>query len=303
MAANNASKQRKDLDVIARQLGEVKLQALPKDGKILLKATAKFGARTCSIGEYKVAFGLNQAILHVECPSFDKAREYSATLSPNVFSESWKESRKQDTKVKGKAGFGVKLFSYFSLGGEVAGGRESSDSAEQRGKISYPLITAIPGGWRIGSELGDPRVPRGVQPKGLENCLDGEYFSGQRDEAGEGEKIAPLGTALCVLTPKEGGNDLAITATLLGVSGSLQISLEPLNEPKFPGTKIQETTKLRQAFIEILVNRTKEAGKAGAATEDLVSGDYYLHHHTIMAPKIPELAARPASAKTSRKQE
>ena len=81
-------------------------------------------------------------------------------------------------------------------------------------------------GWRIGTELGDPRAPDKALPDGLDHCLDGEYFSGRRKEQGEGYKDRSGQLALGVLKPKAGGNDPHVIATLIGVSGALRFTVK-----------------------------------------------------------------------------
>jgi hypothetical protein len=153
-------------------------------------------------------------------------------------------------------------------------------------------------GWRIGTELGDPRAPEKALPDGLEGCLDGEYFSGRRNEKGEGYKETSGQFALGVLKPKPGGNDPRVTAILSGVSSALRVAVK-LSDPTNAspsGLKVMSESKkkereLREAFIEICLHRADEAHKEHVRTDKLLSGEFYLHHHETHAPKLSPAAS------------
>ncbi len=262
-----------NLDRLAGQLAKVRLLARAEERRIALSATATFASRSCEIGEYRVSIGFRSAFLRLDHPSFTLEQSYRATLAPDVFSESWKERHSKEAGAGGKLGIGARFAGLFRLDGNLSGSVEKGESAEQKGKTAYPLVTPIPGGWRIGTELGDPRQPAGAAPEGLEDCLDGEYLSGRGDEQGDGYEPAPKHFALCVLMPIPGGNDPMITATLSAGSGSLRVALERLPNalPPTGGTAIaksdsEETARLRQAFVKICVARAEAAKQSGAST-------------------------------------
>jgi hypothetical protein len=255
-------------------------------------ATVTFTTKLFETGKYKVAVGLTHALLHLNHPSFDRENAYQATLAKERWSEKSKSHQGSHLTGEVKVSVGVKVANFLGLGAKGEAAKERKESAEQNVASPYPLITPTPTGWEIGTELGDPRSPMGTLPDGLEGCLNGEYFSGRNGEVGEGRKAKDGSLALCSLRPNQHGNDPHITATLLGVSGSLKVAitspevdmntasiLDRRNEAK------QQEETLRKAFIDICIHR---ATSEHARTGTMLSGEFYLSQHEIHAPKLPQ---------------
>ena len=192
---------------------------------VRVTATTSVAPRKFSAGKYQVAVGINQALLRLDHPGFERESAYQASLDKKAWSESWNKQISSNMGGGVKANFGKKPFDL--IGVSIKGQLEKSKQhgVQQKGSNTYPLITATPIGWQIGTEDGDPRAPDGVLPDGLEHCLYGGYVSARRDEQGEGHTGKNGVLALCVLRPKGGGNDPNITATLFGVSGSLRVAV------------------------------------------------------------------------------
>ncbi len=276
-------------------------------GGIALKATAIFTTKSFDLGKYSVAIGLTHAILQLDHPSFDRDYAYQATLAKERWSESWKA--RQGSRLAGevKLSIGAKITGVFTALAQGNAGKESHESAEQKASAPYPIVSATPTGWTIGTDLGDPRAPSGTLREGLESCLTGEYLSGRNDERGDGYKGKEGTIALCVLKPNHHGNDPRIVATLFGVSGSLRVavsSAEPLAD-LIPSLQQQRETKshedaLRKAFIEICIQR---AAAEGAQTDTMLSGEFYLNHHEIHAPKLPQHETMRATVKDVRNEQ
>jgi hypothetical protein len=289
---------RPDLEKIAAQLARVKLSAIAGEDHIALRATATFATRSFTAGKYHVSVGIRQALLHLDHPSFDLENAYQATVAKETWSQSWKQLRDNHLAGSVKAKVGTKLWGLFDFSGEGDAARKSQESTEQQASAPYPIVSSRPWGWQIGTELGDPRAPSGTLPEGLEHCLNGEYLSGRQDEKGDGIRDKTGALALGLLRAKPGGNDPRIVATLFGVSGALKIVVTPSDLADAASPGLQQTNErreredtLRKAFIEICVQRAQAAKKQGAHTEEMVSGDFYLHFSEIHAPKVPQKAS------------
>jgi hypothetical protein len=152
--------------------------------------------------------------------------------------------------------------------------KNKSETAEQKASAPYRIVGSTPSGWRIGTELGDPRDPRGTLPKGLDHCLNGEYLSGKGGEHGEGSKEKHGAFALCELKPKSGRNDPRVVATLFGTSGSLQIEITLLNAStslQSHNEKTEREAALRKAFVEICLQRAESAANEGIRVDKMVN--------------------------------
>jgi hypothetical protein len=283
-------RQKVDLEKIASQLASIRILIVPGDQRHLLRAAAKFDTRSFDAGAYRVSIGLKQAILHLDLPSYDIENAYQATLPKETWSESWKHFDSSSSGAGLQARLGARIAGFLSFAGEALAKKNKSESAEQKASAPYRIVSATPSGWRMGTELGDPRDPRGTLPDGLDHCLNGEYLSGKGGERGEGMKEKDGTFALCELKPKSGANDPRVVATLFGVSGSLQIVITPSNTSvslKFQSEKNEREEELRKAFVEICLKRAEAAVKEGARTETMLSGEFYLSHHEIRAPVTP----------------
>jgi hypothetical protein len=199
--------------------------------------------------------------------------------------------------LQAKLGATIKGLVSFLVEGHAK--KDKSESAEQKASAPYRIVSATPAGWRIGTELGDPRDPRGTLPGGLHHCLNGEYLSGKSGEHGEGVQEKDGAFALCQLIRKSGGNDPQVVATLFGVSGSLQIEITPSNTVstslQSQSEKAEREDALRKAFVEICLRRAEAAAKVGIRTDTMLSGDFYLNHHEIRGPITPVPASEPKS--------
>lgn len=288
-----------DLEKIADQLASIKILPVAEDDHVAVRVTtASFATKTFTAGKYQVAIGIDQALLRLDHPGFERESPYQATLDKKVWSQSSTNRTFSKTGGMVKATIG-KTFSRL-LGASIGGHFERSKqkSVQQNNDLPYPLIAAMPTGWRIGTEHGDPRAPEGTLPDGLEGCLSGEYFSGRRDELGEGHKGKNGALALCVLRPKVGGNDPAVTATLFGASGALRVAVT-LRDPiptaqhsslQLPAKNRSQEDQLREAFIEICLRRAEEAYVQGLPRDTIVSGEFYLSTDHKHAPKVSPTA-------------
>ncbi|HEX8166049.1 MAG TPA: hypothetical protein VF601_09710 [Beijerinckiaceae bacterium] len=287
-------KEKQDLEKIASQLARVTIRAIPGEEEIALKATATFTTKSYMAGSYKVSVGLSQALLHLDHPGFEAGEGYQATLSKETWSQTWKKADSSNLGGAAEVKIGAKFLGFLGLEFRGNAARDSQKASEQKASAPYPIVSAVPSGWRIGTELGDPRDPDGTLPEGLEHCLSGEYLSGRRNEAGEGPKDRDGAFVLCVLRAKTGGNDPLITATLFGIAGSLKVAIAPADPavpqdgaPHSRREAMQQEADLRKAFVDICIQRAKAAQQDGAGVEGMVSGEFYLHHHAIHAPRLP----------------
>lgn len=292
VAASKKSKS-SDVEKVAAQLGKVQLTPIAEGGFISVRAVVKFTTRSFTAGKYKVSVGLTHALLQLEHPSFEMENAYQATLAKDTWSESWTKRRASRMEGKVKATLGMKLWNFFSLSAEGQAEKAGNESAEQKASLPYRIVSATPTGWQIGTELDDPRTPQGTVAEGLEHCLYGEYLSGRNEEKGDGAKDKTGAFALCVLRPKVGGNDSQIIATLLGASGSLQVVVTSADET--PQSALQSHTeerqteeKLRKAFVEICLQRSRKAQEQGARMDTMLTGEFYLDHQEKYAPKIEQ---------------
>jgi hypothetical protein len=299
MVSSPKKHQKVDLEKIAVQLASIHILIVPGPQRFI-RATAKFATRSFDAGTYRVSVGLKQAILHLDLPSYDIENAYQATLPMETWSESWKNL--DSSRVGGgiKAKIGAKIAGLFSASAEGHAEKNKAETAEQKASAPYRIVSTTPTGWQIGTELGDPRDPRGTLPKGLDHCLNGEYLSGKSGEHGEGFKEKSGAFALCELRPKPGGNDTRVVATLFGASGSLQIEITPSNPVgTFQNEKTEREAALRKAFVEICLQRAEAAAKDGIRTDEMLSGEFYLNHHEIRGPIAPvqvsESKAKPAN--------
>lgn len=296
--------ERKDLEKIASRLGSIHLIVIPGDQELLVRATAKFDPARFQSGEYEVAIGLNEAHLVLDHPSFDSSDFYEATLDKSIWSENFK-SEKDSLKsggVEGKAKFSLPSWLTFSGGGKFEAKKQ--ETTEQKASARYPIISATPRGWRIGTELGDPRDPQGVLPDGLEHCLVGAYLSGQRGEMAYNQKNNSDPPILCRLTPKAGGNDPYIVATIYGACGALRIRISRRNENVDQGCMSgrEDSTreeKLRESFVKICIERAAKTFEDGLRPQDHTTGEFYLNRHEIMAPKLSPSSTREPPSKRS----
>jgi hypothetical protein len=261
------------LENISSRLASITFLPRGAGDVIHVQACATFGpVKDQPVGDYIVSFGLKEAILHLEHNGHEINQKYQASLSRSVFSEKWNSKKSSSTKFA--IGGRIKLAYKTLIGADITTSHAIDRSYGDNTSIdkSYNIITPVPDGWRIGSELGDPRAPVGVHSDKMEHCLDGQYFTGASGEEGIGQKMADTKLALCVLTPKAGKNDTQITATILVNSSSLCISLKikPVPDPagiKASAREIDKQKKakeieIRQKLIQICIN------KAGAANAD-----------------------------------
>jgi hypothetical protein len=310
MVAATKKTERIDLEKIALQLARVKISAIAGEEQLTIRANAIFTTRTFSAGKYKVAVGIRQALLHLDHPSFELENAYQATLAKETWSQRWKNLRESHATGSMRARFGAKFFGVFGLSVEGQAGKESRERAEQQTNAPYRIVSTTPGGWRIGTELGDPRAPDGALPDGLEHCLNGEYITGRHEEQGDGLKDKTGAFALCVLKAKSGGNDPHIVATLFGVTGSLRVAVtlsDPANAPhsivKFQKENREREEVLRKAFIDICLERAEAAHRDGARTDAMISGEFYLSHHDILSPKFSRKVPSEVRSKTGGNQD
>lgn len=279
-----------DLGKIATQLAKVKVIAVAEDDSIALTGTAIFDFKTFEFGNYRVSIGITQALLHLDHPSFEVESKYEAALEKDAWSQVTKSSGSKSLSGSAKFRIGALIPGFLRGSGEAQASKEHKESSERKSNLPYRLVSSTPTGWRIGSELGDPRSAEALLPDGLEGCLAGEYLSGRNGEKGDGHKAKIGKIALCVLRPIEGSSDPRIVATLCGASGSLLVNVEKFSDASTGLHASQEEKdqqeKLRRAFVEICIQRATQAGKEGAQIEDLLTGEFYLHHQEINAPKL-----------------
>lgn len=275
------------------QLAKIHVLPVADGGHITLRATAQFTTRSFTAGEYQVSIGLNQALLHLDHPSYEREQGYQATLSKDTWSQNWINRTSSRAGISVAAKIGTKIADLIGLTGQASVGIENRETTEQKARVPYPIVSITPTGWRIGNEMGDPRDPEKALPEGLEHCLDGEYLSGRRNESGEGYKEKNGHFALGILKPKSGGNDPRIIATLIGVSSALRVAVklaDPANVLTSGLKVISESKKkereLRQAFIEICLRRAADINKEHSRSDSILSGEFYLYEHETHAPKI-----------------
>jgi len=298
MVASTKKRERVDLEKIAAQLASVKLLAIAGEHELILRASARFAARSFIAGEYRVSVGVRQVILYLDCSSFDVTNAYQAVLPEKIWNQNWKKFKDSYVagSVEGKIGWS--LANIFRAGAEGRAAKENRESGEEKVSAPYPIVSAMPTGWQIGTELGDPRVPDGTLPKGLDYCLNGEYLSGRNGEVSDGFEEDSGKFALCILEPQAGGNDPRIIATLFATPGSLRVAVSSSEPSDTPQTAIKTQTQererekeLREAFVQICVQRAETAREEGAQTEAMLSGEIYLNHHEIHSPKLPKKSA------------
>ena len=298
MVGASKKNQKVDLERIAAQLAKVHITPVAGTDHHALRATATFTTRSFVAGNYKVSVGVRQALLHLEHPGYDIEHAYQATLAKETWSENWKSSNTTHLGGQIKVTIGAKLWQAIGFSAKAQAEKDRHESAESKASAPYPIVTTSPGGWQIGTELGDPRDPQGTLPDGLEHCLNGEYLSGRNGEHGDGYKEKNGRIALCELINKTGGNDPHITATLFGSSSSLKIAIaRSETSATMPETLASRSEQkdhedaLRKAFIEICIQRAKDAAEGGARTDVMVSGEFYLSHHQVHGPRTPSNAS------------
>jgi hypothetical protein len=305
MVTSPKKSERVDLEKVASQLAKIEILPITADDHLTLRATAKFTTKSFSAGEYRVSIGLKQAALRLDHPSFEMENAYQATLPKETWSQSWKNRTTSHIGGSVKASIGA-ILGVFNLSAKAQVESDRHGSAEQKSSTSYRIVSVTPTGWQIGTELGDPRVPDGTLPEGLEHCLSGDYLSGRLGEQGDGHKERNGSYALCVLRPKQGGNDPKIVATLYCVTGSLQVvvshsGVRNASESilKMQGESRAREEELRNAFVHICLRRAEVAHSEGAQTEAMLSGELYLSHQERHAPILARKAASEPKAKVA----
>ncbi len=294
-----------DVTKLAGQLGEVRLLPVAHEGHLMLEATVKFGVQHFEAGEFVVWVGLKEALLRLSHPAFDASEPYQANVKPEVFHESFVKKTDVEASVNAEAGFGGKVFSLlgFKIGGKADAERKSS--IEVSSKAEYSIVLAEPRNtWRIGSQLGDPRHPAKAYAKGVEHCLHGAYVAGSEGETGHGVESRKGKLALCRLDPKpipQGANDQRITATLFGAADSLQVALDRKTRPSTAAKRAEAADRekeLREAIIQICVERGARVEEARAGVDEGLTGEYFLSSDTKMAAM--KIAAGVLKAPTNR---
>ena len=170
MATSPKSKAHSNLQKVAAQIATIKILPVAMDEKVIVRATATFATRSFTMGEYQVGIGIQQALLHLDHPSFDRSSAYQATLPKDTWSENSTEQSKSEASGHFAGGLKAKFGGLFHLGAQGALGKERQEAAEQKSTLNFQIVSATPSGWRIGTERGDPRSPRGTLPIGLEHC-------------------------------------------------------------------------------------------------------------------------------------
>ena len=292
-SATQKKAEKREFEIVAKNLGAVKLLPIQRDSKIYLTAEVKFGTIVTPSEKHKVGFGFREALLRVECPSYDIDDAYSATLPQADAVEVREDKHGYETAVHGGAQANIRVWNFISFGGGLGGKKHKANAVRNVAHAPYPLIAAVPRGWKIGSQLGDPRVPEDVGGSGLKHCLQGAYFSRHRAEGGLGDEIAGMGKALCSLRPKHGGNDPAVTATLYGQMTTLQVSVTFEPGSTQPAEQNETSERLKQAFVEILVERTR--AMAGDE-EGQLKGEVFLDRHAVHINRGPQPPSPPASS-------
>ncbi|SRR6266568_637982 len=181
-----------NLDLVAKQIGECSLLTIPKSDHIVLRIAAKFAVKAFKTNQYSVSVGLTQAILRLSHPSYDSVSAYQATVDKSFWAETWKSQKKRHTEVSGSVEAKTGFLQYLGLRGKFSASIAADQEEALSGKKEYQIVKAIPGGWEIGSDLGEPRTPAGTTAKGLEFCLQGEYLTGRNGENGDGMKDEAL---------------------------------------------------------------------------------------------------------------
>jgi hypothetical protein len=287
-----------DTEKVARQIGEVKLLAVPKEGHLAIEASVKFAVKSFEAGDYMVSLGVKEALLTISHGAFDASESYEAKVKPASYHESFVRSASAEASGHAGAEVSAKFGGLFSFG---AGGRlaaERKNATKVASEAEYSIIIPEPQStWRIGSRLGDPRHPSGTAAKGVEHCLQGEYFRQTAGETGRGYESRPQRMALCRLDPKPspaGVNDQRITALLFGAPGSLRVALERRDSATPIGdTKVAEREKnLREKIIEICLARGASDEHARVASDSRLTGEFFLSKYEIVAPKLGKLSPR-----------
>jgi hypothetical protein len=304
MVSRTKKDQKADLEKIAASLAKIHITPAPNGDHLVLRAAATFTTRSFDAGDYKVSVGVCQAFLRLESPAYDTTQAYQATLSKEAWSERWKSANSSQLGGEAKFVLGFKVPGWFGASAQARAAKNRQESTEAKANTPYPLVTAIPGGWRIGTELGDPRDPQGTLPDGLRHCLDGEYLTERRGEQGDGFKDEKSGKiALCELLPKSGANDYHITATLFGSSDSLKVAISRSDGASTLsqglGSQVDQKQRedaMRNAFVEICIQRAKVSG---TKTDDFVTGDFYLTQHEVVGPRPPPQPFEKTEAKST----
>ena len=178
-ASTKRSKAHQNLQKVAAQIATIKIVPVAMDEKVAVRATATFATRLFTMGEYQVGIGIQQALLYLDHPSFDRSSAYQATLPKDTWSENWSEHSKSEASGYLSGGLKTKIGGVFHIGAHGQTGKEKQEAAEQKSTVNFKIISATPTGWSIGTERGDPRSPQGTLPAGLEHCLNGEYLTGE----------------------------------------------------------------------------------------------------------------------------
>jgi hypothetical protein len=306
--------QRANLDKIATQLGEVKLLPVARDDHLELRATARFAVRKFEEGDYIVHVGLREALLRLEHPSFESGEPYEESLNAQSFEESSHKETKTSASGEIEASLGWRLIAKFRGAGKANAARNVRQ--ETKSLAHYKIIAAEAGDtWRIGSELGDPRHTS-TGPQAVAACLEGAYLDRPLSaELGKGshpstkprteehpsarlggeEMIKSAPVILCRLRPKPEGpdksNDQRIVGKLTGAPRSLFVGLERFG-PAAPVTRAHDSDRekeLRKALIDICLQRE---ALDDLTTDRKLTGEFLLHRHETMAPKIGSLPGK-----------
>ena len=147
-----------DLEKIATQLAAIKILPVTEDDHISVRVTAAtFATKTFTAGKYQVAIGVNQALLRLDHPGFDRERAYQATLDKTIWSESSINRTSSDAGGGIKANIGKKIADVIGLSAIARVAIDKRNSVQQKATADYPIISATPTGWRIGTERGELR--------------------------------------------------------------------------------------------------------------------------------------------------
>ena len=241
--------------------------------------------------------GLTQAGLRLKHPGYDRSRSYSATVAKEFLAQSEKSEVKKAVDGEVSLGIGAKLAQILSFRAIASAKASKLKSATQDSKAPYSLISATPFGWQIGSELGDPRPPTGDLPADLENCLNGEYFSGRAGEDGDGFKDDSKEKTFhsCRLETVPGGNDPNVTAVLFGIAGALKIAVTRKPGSVTPDAHRRdqaEADEMKATFIRLCLDKAAQQD----AKDDLLRGEFFLHRLERGTPKLSP--AKPTTGAT-----
>lgn len=294
MAKDVTRQENENLAKVAGQIGACSLLPVAKDGHIILRITANFAVKSFVTKDFYVSIGLTQATLRLTHPGFDASQAYQAHIDSDFWAESWAEKKAVHGELSGELGVKTKIAPWLTLGFKAGGGRKQSNEESIKGKRQYQIVKPVPGGWEIGSELGEPRTASGAVKSGMENCLQGGYMSGRNNESGEGlrEDGARGEFVACRLDPREDADDPTISLELVGSAGALKIVIDRKNLDSSVGHFLKSTedddklAKLKQAFIKICYDKAIRDKSGG----DNLAGEFFLGRVIRSAPKLARTA-------------